>query len=253
MTDLFNKQKITVTKKTLPISSNLPPEERNDTSFEGPKRMLYHKEDLPKWLKSKAYYELYHFVEELSLLIKSKPLSYEVEITKTIQACLDVIQEMRDLVKEIPPVGDPMRYGNISFRVWFAKVIEKAEDWMTKIILTKFEKVEKKQLNELSSYFKESLGNNTRIDYGTGHETAFAAWMYCMCKFDIISKDEKLAMVTKIFWEYLEMIRMVQKVYKLEPAGSHGVWGLDDYQVSLNSLNFKVSSICIWSSSINWK
>lgn len=234
MSDLFTK-KVQTQKQKLPISSNLPTEQRNDENFEGPKRMLYIKDDLPKWLKSKAYFELYHFVEELAFIVKSKPLSYEVEITKTIQICLDIIQEMKDLVKDIPPVGDPMRYGNIAFRTWFSKVIEKTEDWMTKIILTKNEKVEKKVLIELTAYFRESLGNNTRIDYGTGHETAFAAWMYCLCKFNIISKDEKLVMINKVFWEYLEMIRVVQKVYKLEPAGSHGVWGLDDYQVSFNS------------------
>lgn len=33
-----------------------------------------------------------------------------------------------------------------------------------------------------------------------------------------------------IFGRYLELVRRLQLIYRMEPAGSHGVWSLDDYQ-----------------------
>jgi hypothetical protein len=47
------------------------------------------------------------------------------------------------------------------------------------------------------------------------------------------SKDVLAAVVTKAFAAYIRTMRRLQTDYMLEPAGSHGVWGLDDYHCLL--------------------
>lgn len=42
--------------------------------------------------------------------------------------------------------------------------------------------------------------------------------MYILFKLNLISKSEFIVFPSKIFPEYLEMIRSVQLTYKLEPA-----------------------------------
>uniref|UniRef100_A0A8D2DY78 Serine/threonine-protein phosphatase 2A activator n=1 Tax=Sciurus vulgaris TaxID=55149 RepID=A0A8D2DY78_SCIVU len=83
---------------------------------------------------------------------------------------------------------------------------------------------------EVAVYLKESVGNSTRIDYGTGHEAAFAAFLCCLCKIGVLRVDDQMAIVFKVFNRYLEVMRKLQKTYRMEPAGSQGVWGLDDFQ-----------------------
>ena len=38
---------------------------------------------------------------------------------------------------------------------------------------------------ELTPYLTESFGNATRIDYGTGHETNFMTWLYCLSRIGV--------------------------------------------------------------------
>jgi serine/threonine-protein phosphatase 2A activator len=52
---------------------------------------------------------------------------------------------------------------------------------------------------ELSPYFWDSMGNPTRIDYGTGHETTFVAWLYCFRLLNLVTPEDYPALVLKVF------------------------------------------------------
>jgi serine/threonine-protein phosphatase 2A activator len=88
----------------------------------------------------------------------------------------------------------------------------------------------KSAAEEISVYLEEGLGNSTRIDYGTGHEMSFVMFLCCLFRVGFFVDDDRAAAVLRVFARYLELSRKLQKTYKMEPAGSHGVWSLDDYQ-----------------------
>lgn len=68
------------------------------------------------------------------------------------------------------------------------------------------------------------------MDYGTGHETSFAIFLLCLTltRFFMPEVEQERELVLRVFMRYLRLCWRLQDVYRLEPAGSHGVWGLDD-------------------------
>lgn len=80
------------------------------------------------------------------------------------------------------------------------------------------------------------------MDYGTGHETAWALFMCCLSilrffPLPVPSPDTsgtapdytiERALALSLFPRYIDLTWRLQDAYRLEPAGSHGVWGLDD-------------------------
>ena len=90
---------------------------------------------------------------------------------------------------------------------------------------------------ELRAYLHQAFGHPTRLDYGTGHESSFLIVILCLCKLRCIGDGQTLPpsprdlapVALAIFSQYLQVTRGLQRDYILEPAGSHGVWGLDDY------------------------
>ncbi|MEE6524118.1 hypothetical protein FKM82_023364, partial [Ascaphus truei] len=75
-----------------------------------------------------------------------------------------VLNTLDRWINETPPMDQPSRFGNKAFRTWYAKLDQEAENLVSTLIPP--------QLNaavpEVALYLKESVGNSTRIDYGTG-------------------------------------------------------------------------------------
>lgn len=80
-------------------------------------------------------------------------------------------------------------------------------------------------------YLLDCFGSFGRIDYGSGHELCFALFLLCLflVRFFEPTPEEEALICLKVFERYMRLVWHLQDVYKLEPAGSHGVWGLDDY------------------------
>lgn len=134
---------------------------------------------------------------------------------------------MKAWVDETPPEQQPMRFGNKAFRTWHARVAAKSETFIRGLLPEQHAAA----WIELRPYWLDCFGHPTRIDYGTGHETSFILFLLCLSKLDVIDKPDLPAVVLRVFEQYLRLCRKLQTTYWLEPAGSHGVWSLDDYQM----------------------
>ena len=143
----------------------------------------------------------------------------------SIKALLDVLDEAEEMVKQTPPIDTGSRFGNPAFRDFLNKVNAALPGWHQKIGVTDHDAEE-----EVSVYLANSFGSGTRIDYGSGHELNFILWLLCLRQLSSLLDSTFPALALIIFPRYLKLMREVQSTYYLEPAGSHGVWGLDDYQ-----------------------
>ena len=120
-----------------------------------------------------------------------------------------------------------MRFGNRAYRTWMDRVIAASDEKLLELTtIPGFERA----LPEIKVYWEESFGSYERIDYGTGHELNFVAFLFCLFKLGVYNEGDLCATINKVFQRYLILMRKLQLTYFLEPAGSHGVWGLDDYQ-----------------------
>lgn len=118
-----------------------------------------------------------------------------------------------------------MRYGNRAFKDWYEKANAETSAFLDQILPEKI----KGAKEELYRYIAESWGSNVRIDYGTGHEMSFMYFCWSLYRLGFCQYNELEQLVRKVFYRYINLMRKVQIQYNLEPAGSHGVWGIDDY------------------------
>ncbi|KAF9575594.1 hypothetical protein EC968_002530 [Mortierella alpina] len=184
------------------------------------------KRDLPFFQSSEAYARIVSYILALNTAVLNRKVSDPLPKSEPVNKILTLLETLDDWIRLVPPKNDPQRFGNLAFRDYIHLFEEKAASLQEELLPARLHPA----IPELSPYLMQSMGHGTRIDYGSGHELDFVAWLCCLEMIGFLHHEDHAAVVLKIFVRYLELVRKLQRVYQLEPAGSHGVWGLDDYQ-----------------------
>ncbi|CBK19813.2 uncharacterized protein [Blastocystis hominis] len=197
------------------------------TDYRKIERGIFGSSDFESFQKCPSVQELKDFVRKCGDSVINTKRSEVKTVSPIIERLIDMLRTMNIWIQEIPPLKQPSRFGNKAYRIWNERLCERAPQ----LIETVIRKDNPMLCTELAGYLEESFGNPTRIDYGTGHETTFIIFLYCLYKIGVIGDSDLQALILKVFAFYLAVCRNLQQVYWLEPAGSHGVWSLDDYQM----------------------
>jgi len=195
-------------------------------SFVVPSRKILTPDDVAKWESSSAYKDVIDFILALNASVKGKKLTDKLDISENTGKLITMMEKASIFVDEISPVDQPQRFGNKAFKTWYERIQTSSDELLQEALPEEAHPA----IVELKVYFSESFGNSTRIDYGTGHELSFVMFLCCLFKLEVLKEPDAPAAVLRIFHAYIELCRKLQTTYRMEPAGSHGVWSLDDYQ-----------------------
>ncbi|KAI9657858.1 MAG: Serine/threonine-protein phosphatase 2A activator 1 [Alyxoria varia] len=222
--------------------------------FIEPVKKINDAKDVSFFLKSKAHTEVFTFLLQLNRSMFPKTIelsdgsqetqtwdsySPSVEWSEPVKKQNALVSSLEGWIDEAPPDTGPRRFGNVSFRTWYGLVESRVDELLDEFVEDPSEH-EQSLLNddskkELKAYLLGSFGSSQRLDYGTGHELSFLAYLGCLWKLRFFSDagkpegEEERVIVMGIIEPYLNLVRRLIKTYTLEPAGSHGVWGLDDH------------------------
>ncbi|KAI0791204.1 Phosphotyrosyl phosphatase activator [Abortiporus biennis] len=185
-------------------------------------------EDVELWKTTRSYEDYGIFLRRLNESVVGHFLPWtSPSLCKATAAILSMLDTLDSWIDDIPPLNTPQRFGNLAFRTWGKKLEHEATNLLTILLPSELHVA----IPHLTPYLLTSFGSFTRMDYGTGHETSFALLLLCLSliRFFEPEPNQERDLVLSVFLRYLQLCWRLQDVYKLEPAGSHGVWGLDDY------------------------
>ena len=228
--------RLTPRKKSTPPQNPLPapetptlpfPPETSKLDFVEPSRRILSPRDHELFLSSPTYTLILSFVFSLSESAADKKFSSVSALSQdpTISKLLSILDSIEETINSNPPADQGgSRFGNPSFRPFLDSISDQSHVWHQNLGLTS-----DGPIAEASTYLHHSLGNRARIDYGSGHELNFLIWLLCLNRLSLLPERLFPAVTLLVFPRYIHLLRKIQSTYYLEPAGSHGVWGLDDY------------------------
>lgn len=221
---------------------------------------------MKNFMESSSKIELMNFVKSMGAACAAgsdfDPEQQLKDLPPSIACLHGSLHEMVSWVDNFPPedatksTTTSIRFGNPQFRLWCDRLKERCGAIITTVLRTRdcgyddispelawkrgkdaasglLQTVGDSSVDQVSCYLLTSFGDSARLDYGTGHETSFILLLFILTKAKCLGDSPSVkvmrAVTISIFDQYLKVTRRLQVDYRLEPAGSHGVWGIDDY------------------------
>lgn len=181
-------------------------------TFAVPTKKINEGQDVSTFLSSLAYKDIITFVLQLNRAMVPSKIT-DTNGTQRVQEWrLDsddavllseparrlqlLMSKLDSLIDEVPPDTGPRRFGNVSFRKWCeemeARAAEMLDECLPADILQQGAEEEggATAKSELLAYFRGSFGSPQRLDYGTGHELSFIAFLGCLWKLNGFAKSD---------------------------------------------------------------
>ncbi|SCU77458.1 LADA_0A00562g1_1 [Lachancea dasiensis] len=194
------------------------------TSFEEPTKRVFDSRGTQLFQNSVAMYRLKMYLHRYMGLMHNVKVPQQSNNAKIVEF-IGILQKLETLVNQTPAIPGPRRYGNLACRDWHDKV-----EAVINTTLEDFLPIEcHKSIVEVRYYLANAFGSRERLDYGTGHELSFFALVCALDMLGVWPVSLTGADLLFLFDRYYALVRKLVLAYSLEPAGSHGVWGLDDH------------------------
>lgn len=164
-------------------------------TFIEPCKRIHESQDVSTFLTSKAYVDLMTFLLQLNrsmfpvksadgAKVQTWPLNSDaVAFSAPVRQCQLLLTKLESILEEAPPDTGPRRFGNVSFRRWFQIVESRADELLEECLAPEVlghklaGETTTTSKKELKAYFLGSWGSAQRLDYGTGHELSFLAFL----------------------------------------------------------------------------
>lgn len=179
-------------------------------AFTTPSKRINDGSDVSFFLSSKAYADIMTFLLDLNASMfprrqagsqtpvqvlfwnMNKP---ELLPYPAVNRLASMLARLTTYIDEAPPDTGPRRFGNVSFRKWFDLV-----EYRVGILLDEFlpalsaidESEHSQACKEIQAYLLGSFGSAQRLDYGTGHELSFLAFLECIWKLGGFESEDQV-------------------------------------------------------------
>jgi serine/threonine-protein phosphatase 2A activator len=159
---------------------------------------------VPQFLTSRAYGDIGAFVMQLNISMcprkdsnSEKDRTWQLDMpepsSEVVRKLQELLQGIHGIIEEAPPETGPRRFGNVSFRRWYGILESRAYDLLQTYLPAEVLSFGSSSegisaIDEIVPYFLGSFGSPQRLDYGTGHELSFLAFLGCIWKLGGFSK-----------------------------------------------------------------